>query len=124
MANHKLVLITGSFFILTGLLLNEWLLAYFISDGEIDSLWKKLLIWSFDIAAISSGIFIIKKVQSISWKNIALAFSSVFISFIIAELLFRAFYPVINPFDQMFGKPELFEPKPYVMFGGKPNVED
>ena len=122
MKKHKLNLIIGSLLILTGIVLNEWLLAYLISDGEIDSLWKKLLIWSFDIAAISSGIFIIKKVQSISWKNIALAFSSVFISFIIAELLFRAFYPVINPFDQMFGKPELFEPKPYVMFGGKPNA--
>lgn len=123
---HKLsksVIIGGTLLIAAGILLNQWTLAHFLSDGEIESFWKRILIWSLDLVLIASGIILIKKRKAVSYKNILLVVLSTSLSFLLAEFSFRAFYPIVSPIDQLFGKPELFVPKPYVMYGGKPNYE-
>ena len=120
---NKRVLVFGVFLCVSGVVLNEWTLAYFLSDGQIESLWRRVVIWVFDIVLLLCGYMVIKRVKKVSYKNILLLIFSTFLAFLIAELLFRLFYPIVSPVDQLFGKSELFEPKPYVMFGGKPNYE-
>ena len=123
---HKLskaILISGILLIAAGVLLNQWTLAHFLSDGKIESAWKRIIIWGFDLVLIASGIILIKKRRVVSYKNILLVVLSTALSFLLAEFSFRALYPIVSPIDQLFGKPELFEPKPYVMYGGRPNYE-
>ena len=118
---RKRVLITGILLIIAGIILNEWTLAYYLSDGKIESTWKRIIVWSFDIILIVIGFLVIKKIIIVSYKNISISIFSFLLTLFIAEFLFRLLYPAISPVDQLFGKPELFEPKPYVMYGGKPN---
>ena len=102
-------------------MLNQWILAYFFSDGQIETFLKKALIWIIDIALIASGILIIIRNKPVSVKQILQIGVLFFISFVITEICFRLIYPAVSPVNQQFEKSEYFVPKPYVMFGGKPN---
>jgi len=116
-------IIIGIILVATGILINEWTLAYFLSDGKIESTWKGLIIWGFDLISIALGYLIIRNAITISYKNILVTVFSFLITFLVAELFFRLFYPFVSPVDELFVKSELFVPKPYVMYGGKPNYD-
>lgn len=115
--------VLGITLIIIGVLCNEWILAYLFSDGEIETLSKRVIIWIFNAIFIISGLLIIKyrkKTFFISYTNILLVFFSIIVSLLVCEFLFRVFHPEVSPVDQLFAKREYFHPKPYVMFGGKP----
>lgn len=86
-----IITIIGVLFILAGLLLNERVLAYFTSDGRIDSGGQLMMIRLFNIVSISLGIAIILLRKSeIVVKLMVAGVITVVMFFILDTLLYLA----------------------------------
>lgn len=123
MPKGRVNLISGIILIFTGICFNPWTLPLFFGLDFITSYGKIVFVLLIDVVLIVSGIYLIKKRKEIkiSLKEKIIFVGSVVFALIVAEVVFRLFYPYISPADHLFGKPEIYEPKPYVMYGGKPN---
>lgn len=59
--NNKNVIFIGLLFIAIGIVCNEWVLAaLFSADGDIDSLSKRMIIWTLEALCFSIGLLLIK----------------------------------------------------------------
>jgi lysophospholipase L1-like esterase len=107
----KIFLIIGFIFILTGILCNEWVLAIlFSSDGKINLLSSRLLIWIFDLIMITIGITIITKRKNLNIKIFFYYFLLTILTIFAIEIILNIAYIVINPNNER----ELQE-KPYLL---------
>ena len=93
-------LISGLLLILIGLLCNEWFLAKFLTtDSKITTTFYRVIIWSYDILFILTGLLMIfsKKLNSIRelCLNLLLLATSIFTIFLVFELLFPFILPYL-----------------------------
>lgn len=89
--------ILGVFLILTGCILNEWLLAYFLTaDRSFDNAILLLVVRAFDIGCVVLGITIIKlKIRF--YKDLVIASLALFIAtFALTEIGLRIYYATLS----------------------------
>ena len=78
---------SGWFFIILGIILNQWFLAIFVSDdGIIESKNIKIIIWFFDFILITIGSLILYKILPPISKNLIFSFFSFFLVILFLEL--------------------------------------
>lgn len=94
----NIYLLLGIFLILAGLTLNEFFLRYLMGPHTLISLLNRIIIWLFDIFAVTSGVILIRYRRKIEIRRRELIFSLIaFTLFIfILEGGIRGTYYVIN----------------------------
>lgn len=82
----KAVLIIGLFFVFTGLLCNEWILAALFSlDGTI-AFSRRVTIWIFNLIMIGIGLVIIRKRKSLNVHKFIYGFITIILMLIVIEI--------------------------------------
>jgi hypothetical protein len=103
MTKKEIILLTlGVIIIIAGLVINEWVLGYFTSDGRIDSAVQVWIIRLFNITMISVGVLmIVLRNSTILPKLIASALIMVFM-FVVFDVMLYMASPMLPP-DLVYG---------------------
>lgn len=95
-SSNKFFAILSVCLISIGLLANQWVLAYLLAPGGIISPLKKVVIFSFDVFFISTGVFVFIRREVLDRKKFIFSFSAIAIIIFTIEIFLHIVSLVID----------------------------
>ncbi len=89
---EKTFYVIGILFFLTGILCNEWVLAYLFSSDAAIALNRRIIIWIFDVIMIATGLTIIIKRRFLQIKKLIYNIILLFIMIVVVEVGLQLVY--------------------------------
>ncbi len=87
----------GWFLIAAGLLLNEWVVGWLLtSDGRIDDMVVRVLVWTLDVLAVVSGTVLVRRRTLPARRTVLLSALTVVISILIVEVVLHVTFSLLG----------------------------